>query len=221
MLNNRATRDRGDAQAPDAPIALRHAPDRELVQTLSTLMREAEKKTGREGKIVLSSTWRLKPETTEAVEARLKDVDLKIDGVTPDYGPEATTSLVDANLSSFTEGATTLVPTAAEGGGLDRVDEIFSYLKRRKVDRCWLVLDDLNLPWRNPRLRREHFVRTRDDAGLTKDKANEALEKIVALHEGRQYMPKAIGTPKYADRALLFLDNGRQPVEEDLSLIHI
>ena len=80
---------------------------------------------------MLSSTWRLKPETTEAVEARLKDVDLKIDGVTPDYGPEATTSLVDANLSSFTEGATTLVPTAAEGGGLDRVDEIFSYLNGR------------------------------------------------------------------------------------------
>ena len=68
VLNSRATRDRGDAQTPNAPIASRHAPDRELVQTLSTLMREAEKKTGREGKIVLSSTWRLKPETTEAVE---------------------------------------------------------------------------------------------------------------------------------------------------------
>ena len=117
---------------PDAPIALRHAPDRELVQTLSTLMREAERKTGREGKIVLSSTWRLKPETTEAVEARLKDVDLKIDGVTPDYGPEATTSLVDANLSSFTEGATTLVPTAAEGGGLDQGRRDLLLLKTEK-----------------------------------------------------------------------------------------
>ena len=73
---------------------------RDRVQTLSTLMREAEKRTGREGKIVLSSTWRLKPETTEMVEARLKDVDLTIDGVTPDYGPEATTSLVPISVRS-------------------------------------------------------------------------------------------------------------------------
>ena len=58
VLNSRATRDRGDAQTPTAPIASRHAPDPVLVQTLSTLMREAENKTGREGKIVLSSTWR-------------------------------------------------------------------------------------------------------------------------------------------------------------------
>ena len=218
VLNNATSRAAGDERKPDAPMCERHAPDTNLVQNLAQLMRDAEAQTGREGKIVLSSTWRLKPETAEAVEVKLREAQLAIDGVTPDYGPEATTTLVDANLSSFTEGAITLVPTASEGGGLDRVDEIFSEIRRRKLGRCYLVLDDLNLPWKNARLRREHFVRTRDDAGLTKEKRDEAVAKLVALHENKPYATYVVGTPKFADRALLFLDNGRHPVEEDFAV---
>jgi len=219
VLNNAETRSRGDATLPGAPLWQRHAPDRGLVKNFEALLKRAEEKTGRRASVVLSSTWRLEPKTLEAVEARLRERKIEVDGATPDYSPRSNAQRTDAIFSVFSEGATMIPPMDAAG---DRVDEIFSVLAKKGADgkgACWVAVDDVNLAWRNPRMRREHFVRTRDDAGLTPEKVDEAVAKLAALHDGVPYADAqaaaALASPAWADKALAFLDNGRHLDAED------
>eukprot|EP00929_Paragymnodinium_shiwhaense_P114952 TRINITY_DN83503_c0_g1_i1.p1 TRINITY_DN83503_c0_g1~~TRINITY_DN83503_c0_g1_i1.p1 ORF type:complete len:188 (+),score=49.82 TRINITY_DN83503_c0_g1_i1:111-674(+) len=113
--------------------------------------------------IVLSTTWRLVPEKLSQLDELLLKHDLKLLGSTPDL----------------------------EMNGLgDRVDEILQWLKEeqasgREVD-AWLSLDDLDLLAMNPRLCSENFVRVDDSVGLSRENAEEAVQKLLEQVSARK-----------------------------------
>lgn len=206
VLNSSATRSAGDERCPEAPRTVRHAPDAAMVAHLQRLVRNSEAATGRSCVIVLSSTWRLRPDAVEAVEVALEGAGLFVESATPDYSAAGTADLIDGLFGAM-DAPASAVQAASSG---DRVDEIFSVVQRAGGGRggCWLAVDDLNLPWRNPRLTRAHFVRTADDQGLTREKADEAIAKLVALHTGAP-LPAAPRWDRAWDAAWALIDNGR------------
>ena len=135
VLNSAATRAAGDSRCPDAPRTIRHAPDAAMVQHLAHFVRASEAATGRRCTLVLSSTWRLRPDAVEAVEFALARAGLRVDGVTPDYSAAGTSDLIDGLWGSM-DAPLNVVPAAKSG---DRVDEIFSVVAKTQGGRggCW------------------------------------------------------------------------------------
>ncbi|KAH8070966.1 serine/threonine kinase [Aureococcus anophagefferens] len=211
VLNSAKTRAEGDAAFPDADTPARHAPDPAMVARLARAIRDGERRTGRGCRLVLSSTWRLRGDALEAAEAALGRAGLGVDAVTPDYSAAGTENLIDGLFNAM-DTPNNVVPNEAAG---DRVDEIFSVVNRlglRKRGGVWIVVDDLNLPWRNPRLPRDRFVRTNDALGFTDDKADEAVAKLVCLHTGEPWEGCETWDAKWArswDAAWALIDNGR------------
>ena len=111
------------------------------------------------GTIVLSSTWRLDSDARDALAHVLASVGLAFISATPDFS------------------------VSCKG---DRVDEILSWLDTHCTDgdRPWVALDDLDLLLMNPKLRPQHFVRTRDSIGLTRENADEAISLLQAQRTG-------------------------------------
>jgi hypothetical protein len=107
--------------------------------------------------IVLSSTWRLEPLLEQQVRETLAWRGMELRGKTPDM----------------------------ESTGLgDRVDEIFAWLAEHRggaaagAAHCFVAIDDLALSAMNPKLAEQHFVRTSDSVGLTREGAEEAVRKL-------------------------------------------
>ncbi|KAH8060551.1 serine/threonine kinase [Aureococcus anophagefferens] len=187
VLNSAKTRAEGDAAFPDADTPARHAPDPAMVARLARAIRDGERRTGRGCRLVLSSTWRLRGDALEAAEAALGRAGLGVDAVTPDYSAAGTENLIDGLFNAMD------TPNNVRGG-------------------VWIVVDDLNLPWRNPRLPRDRFVRTNDALGFTDDKADEAVAKLVCLHTGEPWEGCETWDAKWArswDAAWALIDNGR------------
>ena len=211
VLNSAKTRAEGDAAFPGADTPARHAPDPAMVARLARAIRDGERRTGRGCRLVLSSTWRLRGDALEAAEAALGRAGLGVDAVTPDYSAAGTENLIDGLFNAM-DTPNNVVPNEAAG---DRVDEIFSVVNRlglRKRGGVWIVVDDLNLPWRNPRLPRDRFVRTNDALGFTDDKADEAVAKLVCLHTGEPWEGCETWDARWArswDAAWALIDNGR------------
>lgn len=150
----------------------------------------------------------------EAAEAALGRVGLSIERITPDYSAKGSENLVDGIFSAMD----TPAHVAHNVSSGDRVDEVFSIVNKHSARHgCWIAIDDLNLPWRNPRLTREHFVRTNDDLGLTPEKADEAVAKLVALHTGVPLPSEPTWNTAW-DAAWALIDNGRigDAVENEL-----
>ena len=175
VLNSARTRAEGDARLGlEAAQILRHEPDPEMLDNLARVVRESEARTGRAARLVLSSTWRLRSDALESVEGALRRYGLEVEAVTPDYSAEGQARYVDGLFEAL-DTPNNVVPNSETG---DRVDEIFSVVaKLRARQGCWIAIDDLNLPWRNPRLPAERFVRTNDARGLTAAKADDRAAK--------------------------------------------
>lgn len=113
-----------------------------------------------QSKLVLSSTWRLDDRKKAEIESELLQCGLGIKGATPDLH--------------------------RKGQG-DRVDEILLWLEMRAAKsehiQAWVAIDDLDLLRQNPRLNAQNFVRTDDAEGLTAEKAQEALRKLLQQSE--------------------------------------
>mmetsp|Transcript_52428 Transcript_52428/g.120508 ORF Transcript_52428/g.120508 Transcript_52428/m.120508 type:complete len:178 (-) Transcript_52428:235-768(-) len=101
--------------------------------------------------IVLSSTWRLETYSTHAVEHALGTRRLALLGSTADLTSRG-----------------------------DRVDEIFDWMSTHDevVVKSWIAIDDMDLMKMNPKLDSDHFVRTDDASGLTREKVEEAVSKL-------------------------------------------
>ena len=107
--------------------------------------------------IVLSSTWREREHTLRAVELALASRQLTLLSSTPD-----------------------LTTTG------DRVDEILQWMQQPELAvEAWIALDDMNLMKMNSKLDAAHFVRTDDAVGLTRDKAEEAITKLLAQRNAK------------------------------------
>ena len=133
-------------------------PDEVMCHNLSKIVKETN------AKVVLSSTWRLKPDLARRIQCTLQKWDVKVMAFTP-------------NFESKPKHNT-------------RADEIieFIYTYRKKVDR-WIAIDDLPLTKMDAefrdhsrcggmRISKDHFVMTNDAEGLTKELADEAIRKL-------------------------------------------
>lgn len=103
--------------------------------------------------IVLSSTWRLEEHNRRAVQFALGSRQLTLLSSTPD-------------LETFG----------------DRVDEILAWMNSHSEYEvtAWIAVDDMDLIKMNTKLDAEHFVWTDDAHGLTREKAEEAVGKLLA-----------------------------------------
>ena len=138
VLNSRVSRDTGDHLPADEPLA-----------NLCHVINSSCKAT-----IVLSSTWRLDRQLSEALQKVLATVGL-----------------------CFVSSTADLTYTG------DRVDEILLWLREHPARgsgaaRAWVALDDLDLLGMNAKLTPEHFVRTRDGIGLTRQDAERAIAQL-------------------------------------------
>lgn len=122
-------------------------------------------------RVVLSSTWRLDVELRLRLSEALRGIGIELAGDTPDL--------------------------TCSG---DRVDEIISALwKASSSGRDilpWLAIDDMDLLYMNPKLHPDAFVRTDDAVGLTRAKAEEAVEKLTKQRQ-------AVNEPGWGDSASL------------------
>ena len=155
VLNSQASRRAGgDAlEQGELPTFESQLPTAEMLALLAEIARAAPLR------IVLSSTWRCKPDTRAAVVESLRTVGLELSGDTPE-------------LEALCRG--------------DRVDEILACLPASERP-PWVVLDDMDLLAMNTKLTDAHFVRTDDAVGLTRAKADEAIAKLQAQRNVRRY----------------------------------
>ena len=154
VLNSQASRRAGgDAlEQGELPTFESQLPTAEMLALLAEIARAAPLR------IVLSSTWRCKPDTRAAVVESLRTVGLELSGDTPE-------------LEALCRG--------------DRVDEILACLPASERP-PWVVLDDMDLLAMNTKLTDAHFVRTDDAVGLTRAKADEAIAKLQAQRNARR-----------------------------------
>lgn len=104
-------------------------------------------------RVVLSSTWRLDAEPRLRLSEALRGIGIELAGDTPDL--ETSGDRVDEIISSLWE---------TSSSGRDILP--------------WLAIDDMDLLYMNPKLHPDAFVRTDDRVGLTRAKAEEAVEKL-------------------------------------------
>ena len=154
VLNSQASRRAGgDAlEQGELPTFESQLPTAEMLALLAEIARAVAPL-----RIVLSSTWRCKPDTRAAVVESLRTVGLELSGDTPE-------------LEALCRG--------------DRVDEILACLSVQRPP--WVVLDDMDLLAMNTKLTDAHFVRTDDAVGLTRAKADEAIAKLQAQRNGQR-----------------------------------
>ena len=155
VLNSQASRRAGgDAlEQGELPTFESQLPTAEMLALLAEIARAVAPL-----RIVLSSTWRCKPDTRAAVVEMLRTVGLELSGDTPE-------------LEALCRG--------------DRVDEILACLPTSERP-PWVVLDDMDLLAMNTKLTDAHFVRTDDAVGLTRAKADEAIAKLQAQRNARR-----------------------------------
>ena len=66
------------------------------------------------------------------------------------------------------------------------MDEILQWMQQPELAvEAWIALDDMNLMKMNSKLDAAHFVRTDDAVGLTRDKAEEAITKLLAQRNAK------------------------------------
>ena len=154
VLNSQASRRAGgDAlEQGELPTFESQLPTAEMLALLAEIARAVAPL-----RIVLSSTWRCKPDTRAAVVESLRTVGLELSGDTPE-------------LEARCRG--------------DRVDEILACLSVERPP--WVVLDDMDLLAMNTKLADANFVRTDDAVGLTRAKADEAIAKLQAQRNGQR-----------------------------------
>ena len=102
--------------------------------------------------IILSSTWRLTPKARDLVDLYLDRVGMKVSGYTADKSLDASG---------------------------DRPDEILEYLKQNKINKPWVAIDDMAMLEMNSSLKDINFCRTDDRYGLTLEKAEETINKLI------------------------------------------
>uniref|UniRef100_A0A6C0C5X5 FCP1 homology domain-containing protein n=1 Tax=viral metagenome TaxID=1070528 RepID=A0A6C0C5X5_9ZZZZ len=102
--------------------------------------------------IILSSTWRLTVEERRLVDIYLDKIDLKISGYTSDKS-------VDASG--------------------DRPAEILEYININKINQPWIAIDDMDMLRMSDQLNDINFCRTDDRYGLTSEKADEVITKLL------------------------------------------
>jgi len=160
VLNNVTTRGAAyGLREYEETLALAGAP--ELLDNLAHIVA----KTG--AKIVLSSTWRLGG-MHEPVAERLATRHLSIVGRTP----ELTLSEVD---EIDDDGDETFLPA------VERAIEISRWLKAEGGQHLgYVAIDDMDLTQGAPGLAASRFVKTSDREGLTAEKAQEAVEKLLS-----------------------------------------
>ena len=153
VLNSQASRRAGgDAlEQGELPTFESQLPTADMLALLAEIARSSPLR------IVLSSTWRCKPDTRAAVVESLRTVGLELSGDTPE-------------LEALCRG--------------DRVDEILACLSVERPP--WVVLDDMDLLAMNTKLADANFVRTDDAVGLTRAKADEAIAKLHAQRDTRR-----------------------------------
>ena len=157
VLNSKASREilgGEDLHFADSPSA-------QLLHDLAKIVRSTK------AQIVVSSTWRLRPETMERLRVYLEMVGLDILDVTPDL--------------------------ESSGRG-DRVDEILLWkteavAQRRLKVAAWLAIDDMDLQRMNARITEQNLVRTDDAEGLTEAIATEAIRKRTDQYRGARRLP--------------------------------
>ena len=157
VLNSQASRRAGDdalEQGEMRPFETQ-LPTEEALALLADVARAAGPL-----QIVLSSTWRCKPDTRAAVVESLRTVGLSLAGDTPDFEAQCRGDRVDEIIESLRQQC---------GCGWDTLP--------------WVVLDDLDLMAMNPKLDGASFVRTDDAVGLTRAKADEAIAKLQAQRD--------------------------------------
>ena len=118
-------------------------------------------------RVVLSSTWRLDAEPRLRLSDALRGIGIELAGDTPDL--ETSGDRVDEIISSLWE---------TSSSGRDILP--------------WLAIDDMDLLYMNPKLRSDAFVRTDDRVGLTRAKAEEAVEKLTKQRQ-------ALNAPGWGD----------------------
>jgi len=103
--------------------------------------------------VVLSSTWRTSPFTLKAVNEQLSAIALPH---CVDCTPQ---------LDGY-------------GAGDTRVMEILEWLQHATNVSSWVAIDDMNLAWKHQQTMKNHFVHTRSHEGLTREKADEAIQML-------------------------------------------
>jgi hypothetical protein len=102
--------------------------------------------------IILSSSWRLTTEERRLVDIYLAKIGLKISGYTSDKS-------VDASG--------------------DRPAEILEYIQLYNINSPWVAIDDMDMLGMSDQLNAINFCRTDDRYGLTSEKAEEVITKLL------------------------------------------
>lgn len=124
-------------------------------------------------RVVLSSTWRLDAELRQRLSEALRGIGIELAGDTPDHAATSSGDRVDEIISSLWQ-------TCSSGNDI----------------LPWLAIDDMNLLCMNPKLHPDVFVRTDDKVGLTRAKAEEAVEKLTQQRQ-------ALNEPRWCDPRLM------------------
>eukprot|EP00040_Diaphanoeca_grandis_P043919 m.269495 g.269495 ORF g.269495 m.269495 type:complete len:241 (+) comp84593_c0_seq1:386-1108(+) len=152
---------------------LSHTPHPDLVANLKHIITQTN------AKIVLSSTWRLIPETLEELRDVLKRHGLEAIGSTQDLEGAMKGDRVDeimlwnANYTHsiiHSDSPTTSSPLLTTPA--QTICDIAAHL-------AWVAIDDLDLCLMNTKMNAANFVHTDDHVGLTKEKAEEAITKLL------------------------------------------
>ena len=103
--------------------------------------------------VILSSTWRITQKKRDLVDLYLGKIGMKISGYTADKSLDASG---------------------------DRPDEIIEYLQQNKINSPWVAIDDMAMLEMNSNIKDINFCRTDDRYGLTLEKAEEVISKLIA-----------------------------------------
>ena len=102
--------------------------------------------------VILSSTWRLTQEARDLVDLYLGKIGMEISGYTGDKSLDASG---------------------------DRPDEILEYLQKNNISSPWVAIDDMAMLEMNNCIKDINFCRTDDRYGLTIEKAEEVISKLI------------------------------------------